>query len=74
MKKFVFWLAIFLFLFSATLFFPASEKSSSHQTLLDLSMECWEDLMQSPSAREVFDLEEKEAKEVFGWENEEFFL
>ena len=74
MKKLIFWLLVFLFLFSAPHFFCRSQKNTPLKTLSDLSRECWQSLMQNPQAREVFDLEESEAKEVFGSDGKASFL
>lgn len=74
MKKLFFWLTVFLFLFFAPRFFENPKKGAPYKTLSDLSLECWQNLMESPEVREVFDLEEAEAKEVFGPEGEAYFL
>ena len=72
MKKSFFWL-LFLLILSFSSLFLFGEKGS-FESLPDLSLKCFEKLMENPAARDVFDLEEKEAIEVFGDESKVIFL
>ena len=74
MKRFVFWLMLFLFFYFAPKYFFGLENENTLSPLSDLSLQFWENWMQNPVAREIFDLEEAEAKEVFGENGKSFFV
>jgi len=70
MKKKHFFLSIALFLLSLALLFAPAGAFSLKQG----SLSFFDALFQSQLARAVFDLEEEEAVEVFGWEDGAYFL
>lgn len=70
MKKKGFLVSVILFLlFIALLFAPASTSS-----LKQGSLSFFDALFQNRRAREIFDLEEEEAVQVFGWEEGAYYL
>ncbi|MBR3837885.1 MAG: hypothetical protein IKJ74_07060 [Clostridia bacterium] len=70
MKKKRFALSVVLFLLSLALLFAPAGTSSLKQG----SLSFFDALFQSQRARAVFDLEEEEALQVFGWKEGAYYL
>jgi len=67
-------LGVFVFLSIVLIFLCSLFSKDGKSPLSSLSQSVFENLFQNETAREIFDLEQEEAKEVFGWESETVFL